>query len=109
MRWPVEEMGRYSVTPSTIPRMTACVMVSESDMRSGNESLEDAQTAEEPVSPVRMRVISSMGRMKIFPSPIFPVHAESHMAVTTSWTWDSSTRLSIFVFGTKSVLYSLPR
>ena len=23
IRWPVEETGRYSVTPSTIPRMTA--------------------------------------------------------------------------------------
>ena len=38
------------------------------------------QTADSPRSPVRMRSASSTGRMKIFPSPIFPVLADLDMA-----------------------------
>jgi nucleotide-binding universal stress UspA family protein len=38
--------------------------------------------ASSPVSPVRIRIASSAGKIKIFPSPIFPVLAVSWAAAT---------------------------
>src|SRR5262249_30955491 len=66
------------------------------------------QRASIPRSPVRMRITSSTGRTKIFPSPIFPDLAARSMASTTRGAWSSSTTISIFTLGRKSTTYSAP-
>src|SRR5262249_8375502 len=67
------------------------------------------QMASPPRSPVRMRMISSIGSTKIFPSPIRPVLAAFSMVSTTSTTCSSRTMISSFTFGRKSTTYSAPR
>src|SRR5262249_12710499 len=67
------------------------------------------QMASLPRSPVRMRMISSIGRTKIFPSPMRPVLAAFSMASTTSTTCSSRTMISSFTLGRKSTTYSAPR
>src|SRR5690625_3758778 len=51
-------------------------------LRAPKEPIASAQMAFSPRSPVRMRIASSTGRTKIFPSPIFPVWAAFKIAET---------------------------
>src|SRR5690606_30138278 len=71
--------------------------------------LVSSQIASSPVSPVRMRMTSSMGKMKILPSPILPVRAASVITVITCCTLSFGTMISTFTFGTKSTTYADPR
>src|SRR4029079_12237431 len=57
------------------------------------------QMAALPRSPVRIRMISSMGRTKILPSPMRPVFADFSIVSTTSATCSSRTMISSFTFG----------
>src|SRR5215470_19738611 len=67
------------------------------------------QTADSPVSPVRMRIDSLMGSTKTLPSPIDPVLAAPAIVSTTFLTSASPTTTSIFTLGRKSTVYSEPR
>ena len=67
------------------------------------------QTADSPVSPVRMRIDSLIGSTNTFPSPMEPVFAAPTMVATTLSTRLSATTTSIFTFGRKSTVYSEPR
>ncbi len=66
-------------------------------------------TALSPCSSVRMRKASSMVETKTLPSPILPVLAALMMAWTACAARLSGSTLSIFIFGRKSTVYSLPR
>ncbi len=55
--------------------------------------------APSPVSPVRMRVMSTKSLMKIFPSPISPVRAALMMAADTFDTRSSLTTISSLILG----------
>src|SRR5918996_1334541 len=66
-------------------------------------------TAPSPVSPVRIRIASSIGSTNTLPSPMEPVLAAPTIVATTlSTTW-SATTTSIFTLGRKSTVYSEPR
>src|SRR5262245_26932000 len=67
-----------------------------------------AQTAESPVSPVRMRTAWSMGSTKTLPSPIEPVLAAPAMIETTLSARWAGTTTSILTLGKKSTEYSEP-
>jgi hypothetical protein len=56
-----------------------------------------------------MRMTSSTGTTKIFPSPMRPVFAARSIASTTRPTSESATTTSTFTFGRKSTTYSAPR
>src|ERR1700757_1877614 len=67
------------------------------------------QSAAASVSPVRMRTALSSPRMKILPSPIWPVLAAVVMASTALSTWSLGTATSILILGRKLTAYSAPR
>ena len=67
------------------------------------------QTADSPVSPVRMRTDSLIGSTNTLPSPMEPVFAAPVMVSTTFFTRLSGTTTSIFTLGRKSTVYSEPR
>src|SRR5262249_5475323 len=67
------------------------------------------QTADSPVSPVRIRIDSLMGSTNTLPSPIEPVLAAPAIVSTTFFTSESLTTTSIFTLGRKSTVYSDPR
>ena len=54
-------------------------------------------------------MIDSTGVTQTFPSPIFPVRADSTITSATWSTASSSTTTSTRTFGTKSTAYSAPR
>src|SRR5258707_10063185 len=66
------------------------------------------QMASVPVSPVRMRIASSIRDTKILPSPMRPVCAALRIASMAGSTVSSATTISIFTFGRKSTTYSAP-
>ena len=65
--------------------------------------------ASSSVSPVLIRTTSSIGDMKILPSPIFPEAAASIIALFTDSTMSSDTAISNLILGRKSIVYSAPR
>src|SRR5206468_9592310 len=67
------------------------------------------QTADSPVSPVRMRIDSLIGSTNTLPSPIEPVFAAPAIVSTTFLARASPTTTSIFTLGRKSTVYSEPR
>ena len=62
-----------------------------------------------PRSLVRMRMTSVSPMMKILPSPILPVRAALVIVAMAFSTCSSATATSIFTFGRKSTVNSLPR
>ena len=68
-----------------------------------------AYMASGPRSPVRIRITSSTGTIKILPSPTRPVAAASQIASIARSTMLSSSTISIFTLGRKSTTYSAPR
>ena len=76
----------------------------------GTSSKPCMRSAAEPCSPVRIRITSAMGTMKILPSPTSPVWAAVMMMSTTSFTCEPTTTTSTFVFSIRFVeaSYSLP-
>ena len=62
-----------------------------------------------PASPVRMRIASSTGRVKILPSPTDPVRAWRRIVSVTIPTALSSTTHSILIFGRRWIAISEPR
>src|SRR2546427_577911 len=71
--------------------------------------LRGAQTADSPVSPVRMRIDSLIGSTNTLPSPMEPVFAAPTIVETILSTMLSATTTSIFTLGRKSTVYSEPR
>src|SRR5207245_10509777 len=67
------------------------------------------QMADSPVSPVRIRIASSMGSTKTLPSPIEPVLAAPAMIDVTLSTRCSPTTTSVLNLGRKSTVYCDPR
>src|SRR5262249_12084176 len=67
------------------------------------------QIADSPVSPVRMRMASPIGRTKTLPSPMDPVLAAPQMTDTTLSAIWSVTTTSTLTLGRKSMVYSEPR
>ena len=65
--------------------------------------------ASEPRSPVRMRMHSSMGRTKIFPSPMWPVRAPSQMPSMVVSTNSSLTAMARRTFFSRLTSFSAPR
>ena len=61
--------------------------------------LPNRYNADEPVSPVRMRIVSARSDTKILPSPICPVWAERTIVSTAARSLPSSTTTSILTFG----------
>src|SRR5262249_50062711 len=61
--------------------------------------------ASSPRSPVRIRITSSTGVIKIFPSPMLPVWAAAIIVSTTISSRWSGMMISILVLGRKSATY----
>ena len=64
--------------------------------------------ADEPVSPVLIRITSSMVVTNIFPSPIFSVLADFEITSIISATLGESVSISNLILGSVSIAYSAP-